>query len=86
MRSLAALAIVSLTLCFSACKKDGESSEPSILDGVTKDVDNEVNNAGESFDRAVEDVEGAGNDISDAVSDDDNADADADDDANADSE
>ncbi len=81
MRTLATLTVISLALAFSACKKDGESSEPSILDGVTQDVDSEVNNAGESFDKAVDDVEGAGDDLGDAVSNDDDADADADADA-----
>jgi len=86
MRSILTVAIISLIFPLSACKKDGDSESPGLMDGVTKDVNSEVDNAGESWDNAVDDVNGAGSDISDAVSDDDDdgdgeADGEADDEA-----
>lgn len=82
MRSILTITLLSLPLSLSACKKDGDTDKPSVVDGIASDVDSEVKGADESWDKTVEDVKGAGDDISDAVSsDDDDADDDGDDDA-----
>lgn len=83
MRSILTITLLSLPLLLSACKKDGDTDNPSVVDGVANDVDNEVKGADESWDKTVEDVQGAGDDISDAVSSDD---AGGDDDGDADAE
>jgi len=80
MRPLLPLALLSLPLALSACKKDEDSASPSVVDGITNDVDNEVKGADASWDKAVEDVQGAGDDISDALSNDDDGDGDTSDD------
>ncbi len=68
MRTFVTIAVLSLPLALSACKKDGDSNDPSVVEGISGDVENEVEGADETWDKTVEDVEGAGEDIADAVS------------------
>ncbi|MEZ4449012.1 MAG: hypothetical protein R3B09_05970 [Nannocystaceae bacterium] len=63
----------------SACKKESDAEKPDagggVIDGVADDVDREVKGADESFDKAVEDVKGAGKDVGEAFSSDDDDDS-----------
>lgn len=73
MRHLLAFALIALTVSLAACKKEEESATPGVLDGVTKDVEGEIKGADETLDKTGEDIEGAGDDIKEAVSSDDDA-------------
>lgn len=58
------------------CKRDESSREPEpegggVFDGVVDDVDHEIKGADDTVDKAVEDVKGAGKDVGDAFSSDD---------------
>ncbi|MCB9568948.1 MAG: hypothetical protein H6710_17325 [Myxococcales bacterium] len=71
-RPLLALAALALVLAAPACKKDNpESESPGVVGGVVNDVDNEIKGADETLEKTAEDIEGVGDDITEAVSSDD---------------
>lgn len=64
---LAPALALALALALGACKKDQASEAPGVVDGVAKDVEREIDGAGGTAKKTAEDVEGAGEDVAEAI-------------------